>query len=77
MYIYIYIYVYIYIYKLYMSCTNINIVNIYIIYIIYIYRHIYTNIYEHNVWCSVTSEPFQSSSRRVSSFKGSSTLLNN
>ena len=32
--------------------------------------------YEHNV-CSVTSEPSQISSRRVSSFKDSSLLLNN
>ena len=31
---------------------------------------------EHNV-CSVTSEPSQSSCRRVSSFKDSSALLNN
>ena len=33
-------------------------------------------IYEHNV-CSVTSEPSQSSSRRFSSIKDSSALLNN
>ena len=32
--------------------------------------------YEHNV-CSVTSEPSQSSSRRVLSFKYSTALLNN
>ena len=31
---------------------------------------------KHNV-CSVTSEPSQSSSRRVSSFKDTSALLNN
>ena len=50
---------------------------IYIYYIyIYIYIYIYVCIDEHNV-CSVTSEPSQSGSRRVSSFKDSSALLNN
>ena len=42
----------------------------------YIYIHVYIYIYivEHKV-CSVTSEPTQSSSRRVSSLKDSSVLL--
>ena len=46
-------------------------------YYICIYMCIYIYIHnEHNV-CSVRSEPSQSNSRRVSSFKDSSALLNN
>ena len=41
---------------------------------IYIYIHTHTHIVEHKV-CSVTREPTQSSSRRLSSLKDSSVLL--